>query len=84
MSQHQPQMSFQQPATAQQQASFFERYLNGEFDNHPMVKKINSMLFGKSPAEQIQIMLNILESNGYDIHAKNIPEEAVKRFLSRY
>ncbi|MBQ9235442.1 MAG: hypothetical protein IJ184_03140 [Alphaproteobacteria bacterium] len=72
-----------QQQTPQQQASFFERYLNGEFDNHPLVQRLNNMLFGKSQAEQIEIMLNILESNGYDIHAKNIPEEVVNKFLQR-
>lgn len=77
----QPQMPFQQQ-TVQQQASFFERYLNGEFDNHPFVKKINEMIFGKPIEEQVKIMLNVLESNGYDIHAKNIPEEVVKKFLA--
>ena len=67
----------------QQQASFFERYLNGEFDNHPLMKRLNDILFGRSPQEQVQIMLNILQSNGYDIYAKNIPEEVVNKFLRR-
>ena len=72
-----------QQTPQQRQISFFERYLNGEFDNHPMVKRLNNMLFGKSPQEQFEITLNFLESNGYDIHQKNIPEEVVKRFLDR-
>lgn len=61
--------------------NLMERFLKGEFNDNPIVQRINNMIAGKSNAEQIQILLNMLQSSGFDIHQKiQIPDELARRF----
>lgn len=58
-----------------------ERFMKGEFNNNPIVQRINNMLAGKPDPEQIRVLLNMLQSSGIDINKKlYIPDEIARRF----
>ena len=61
--------------------NLLERFLKGEFNDNPVVQRINNMIAGKSNAEQIQILLNMLASIGFDINQKiHIPDELARKY----
>lgn len=64
-----------------QMVNLLERFLKGEFNDNPVVQRIINMIAGKSNAEQIQILLNMLASIGFDIHQKiHIPDELARKY----
>jgi hypothetical protein len=55
-----------------------QRYMQGQFNNHPAMKQINNMLAGKTPEQQRQTLLNFAKSNGIDPDRKIFSEQDLK------
>ena len=52
--------------------------LNGKFKNE--MQSFNQMMSGKTPEQQIQTILNMAKSRGFDINQKMFSEEDLKAF----
>lgn len=58
-----------------------EDVLSGKYDNHPIMQSIKRMTANKSGPEQVQILLNMLSSSGFDINQKiHIPDELARKY----
>lgn len=42
----------------------------GQFNNTPQMQMFNQMMSGKNPQEQMQTILNLAKSKGFDINKK--------------
>ncbi len=42
----------------------------GQLQNHPQMQMFNQMMSGKTPQQQFQTLLNLAQSRGIDINAK--------------
>ena len=47
-----------------------QNLLTGKFEGTPLMQQFNQMMKGKTPADQIQTLLNSAESMGIDINEK--------------
>lgn len=60
--------------------NIIDRFLKGEFNDNILAKRIYSMLEGKSEGDKINTLINMLQSNGFDINEKIFSEEDLKRW----
>lgn len=55
-------------------------FLMGKLQNIPQMQSFNQMMSGKTLDQQIQTLLNMAKSRGFDINAKMFSEEDLKTF----
>lgn len=60
-------------------SQLISNFLMGRFQNHPMMQQFNQMMQGKNPQEQMQTILNMAKSKGFDINAKIFTEEQARQ-----
>ncbi len=53
-------------------------FLSGKFKNE--MQSFNQMMSGKTTEQQVQTLLNMAKSRGFDINAKMFSEEDLKSF----
>lgn len=53
------------------------RYMQGQFANHPMMKTVQQMLAGKTPEQQRQTVINAAKSYGFDLN--QLPQEMLRQ-----
>lgn len=63
-----------------QTIDIINRFLKGEFNDNPIVKRIYSMLEGKSDIQKYATIVNMLQGQGVDINAKIFTEQDLKRW----
>lgn len=63
-----------------EQTQLITRFMNGEFNNHPVVLAIQKMLNGKTPQEKAQILINLLRSRGVDVDNLRFTKEELRNF----
>lgn len=44
------------------------KYMQGQFANHPMMKTVQQMMAGKTPEQQRQTVINAARSYGFDLN----------------
>ena len=49
-------------------STLLNRYMQGQFANHPLVRTVNQMMAGKSPEQQRQTVINAARSCGFDLN----------------
>lgn len=59
---------------------FINRFFKGEFNDNPIVKRIYNMVEGKSDSDKFKILVNMLQSQGFDINQKIFSEADLKRW----
>lgn len=52
------------------------KYMQGQFANHPMMKTVQQMMAGKSPEQQRQTVINTAKSCGFDLN--QLPPELLR------
>lgn len=63
-----------------QMVDFINRFFKGEFNDNPIVKRLYNMVEGKSDSEKLRILINMLQSQGFDINQKIFSEADLKRW----
>lgn len=63
-----------------QMVDIINRFFRGEFNDNPIVKRLYSMVEGKSDSEKFRILVNMLQSQGFDINQKIFSEADLKRW----
>ena len=63
-----------------QMVDFINRFFKGEFNDNPIVKRIYNMIEGKSDSDKFKILVNMLQSQGFDINQKIFSEADLKRW----
>lgn len=63
-----------------QMVDFINRFFKGEFNDNPIVKRIYNMVEGKSDSDKFKILVNMLQSQGFDINQKIFSEADLKRW----
>ena len=53
-------------------------FMGGKYNNHPIVKAIEKMLYGKTPQEKAQILTNILRSRGVDVDSLRFTKDELR------
>lgn len=53
-------------------------FLSGKFKNE--MQSFNQMMSGKTTEQQVQTLLNMAKSRGFDVNAKMFSEEDLKSF----
>ena len=56
--------------------TLLNKYMSGQFANHPMMKTVNEMMAGKTPEQQRQTVLNTAKSCGFDLN--QLPPERLR------
>lgn len=60
--------------------NLLQGFLKGSLNNSPQMRQAQQMLSGKSPQQKAQTILNLAQSMNYDINAKNISADVLRRF----
>ena len=60
-------------------AQIISNFLMGKFQNHPVMQQFNQMMAGKNPQQQMQTILNMAKSKGFDINQKIFTEEQARQ-----
>lgn len=55
-------------------------FIMGKLNNIPQMQSFNQMMSGKTTDQQIQTLLNVAKSRGFDVNAKMFSEEDLKSF----
>ena len=55
-------------------------FIMGKLNNIPQMQSFNQMMSGKTTDQQIQTLLNMAKSRGFDVNAKMFSEEDLKSF----
>jgi hypothetical protein len=63
-----------------QMVDIIDRFFKGEFNDNPIVKRLYSMVEGKSDSDKFKILVNMLQSQGFDINQKIFSEADLKRW----
>lgn len=58
-------------------STLLNRYMQGQFANHPMMKTVQQMLAGKTPEQQRQTVINAAKSYGFDLN--QLPQEMLRQ-----
>ncbi len=53
-------------------------FLQGKLSNSPQMQTFNQMMSGKTPEQQMQTILNMAKSKGFDINQKMFSEADLK------
>lgn len=53
--------------------------MQGKMQNNPLMNTFNQMMQGKNPQQKIQTLLNLAQSRGLDINAKQFTELDLKQ-----
>lgn len=48
--------------------SIFNMFIQGQFQNHPLMATVNQMMAGKTPEQQRQTIRNVARSRGFDLN----------------
>ena len=48
--------------------SIFNMFLQGLFQNHPLMSTVNQMMAGKTPEQQRETIRNVARSRGFDLN----------------
>ena len=48
--------------------SIFNMFLQGKFQNHPLMSTVNQMMAGKTPEQQRETIRNVARSRGFDLN----------------
>lgn len=48
--------------------SIFNMFIQGQFQNHPLMATVNQMMAGKTPEQQRQTIRNVAKSRGFDLN----------------
>lgn len=59
--------------------NLFMNILQGQFNNHPLMKQAQAMLKGKSKKEKIQTLINTANTLGLDINEKRFSANDLKQ-----
>lgn len=59
-------------------SQILNNFLSGKFKNE--MQSFNQMMSGKTLEQQVQTLLNMAKSRGFDINAKMFSEEDLKKF----
>lgn len=43
-------------------------YMQGQFQNHPLMRTVNQMMAGKTPEQQRETIRNVAKSRGFDLN----------------
>ena len=54
-------------------------FLMGKLQNHPVMQQFNQMMSGKNPQQQMQTLMNMAKSKGFDINKKIFTEEQARQ-----
>lgn len=57
--------------------TLLNRYMQGQFANHPLMKTVQQMMEGKSPEQQRQTIINVAKSYGFDL--KQLPPDILRQ-----
>lgn len=49
-------------------STLLNKYLQGQFANHPLMQTVNQMMAGKTPEQQRQTVINAARSYGFDLN----------------
>ena len=52
-------------------------FMQGQFQNHPLMKTVNQMMAGKTPEQQRQTIINTARSYGFDLN--QIPQDVLRQ-----
>lgn len=52
------------------------KFMQGQFANHPLMSTVNQMMAGKTPEQQRQTILNTAKSCGFDLN--QLPPELLR------
>ena len=48
--------------------SIFNMFMQGQFQNHPLMSTVNQMMAGKTPEQQRETIRNVAKSRGFDLN----------------
>lgn len=48
--------------------SIFNMFMQGQFQNHPLMSTVNQMMAGKTPEQQRETIRNVARSRGFDLN----------------
>lgn len=48
--------------------SIFNMFLQGQFQNHPLMSTVNQMMAGKTIEQQKETIRNVAKSRGFDLN----------------
>ena len=48
--------------------SIFNMFMQGGFQNHPLMQTVNQMMAGKTPEQQRETIRNVAKSRGFDLN----------------
>lgn len=51
-------------------------YMQGQFQNHPLMRTVNQMMAGKTPEQQRETIRNVAKSRGFDLN--QLPPELLR------
>lgn len=66
------------PEQATQMRQLIIDFMNGKYNDHPVVKAIEKMIYNKTPQEKAQILTNILRSRGVDVDNLRFTKEELR------
>ena len=66
------------PEQAAQMRQIIIDFMNGKYNDHPIVKAIEKMIYGKTPQEKAQILTNILRSRGVEVDNLRFSKEELR------
>jgi hypothetical protein len=48
--------------------AIFNMFMQGQFQNHPLMSTVNQMMAGKTPEQQRETIRNVARSRGFDLN----------------
>lgn len=57
--------------------SIFNMFMQGQFQNHPLMTTINQMMAGKTPEQQRETIRNVARSRGFDLN--QLPPDVLRQ-----
>lgn len=48
--------------------AIFNMFIQGQFQNHPLMSTVNQMMAGKTPEQQRETIRNVARSRGFDLN----------------
>lgn len=48
--------------------AIFNMFMQGQFQNHPLMQTVNQMMAGKTPEQQRETIRNVARSRGFDLN----------------
>lgn len=60
-------------------AMLINNFLMGRLQNHPAMQQFNQMMSGKNPQQQMQTLMNMAKSKGFDVNKKIFTGEQARQ-----